>query len=141
MFTIATPFKKQIIKIQGHVLLRMLHICQKYTFIITVMVRSLLKNSSISSKIIKTEGLGEKKIAYMKHIKIQSCNMGVIFTPKHMTWQRKKCVHNHSQIMRYHTGNVYWVVVPNVQALIFLTRKQMIIIPTPVLQLVFTIII
>ena len=67
--------------------------------------------------------------------------MGVIFTPKHMTWQRKKIVHTHSQIMRYHTVNVYCDVVPNVQALIFLTRKQIISIPTPVLQFVFTFII
>ena len=67
--------------------------------------------------------------------------MGVIFTPKHMTWQGQKCVHTHTQIMRYHTGNEYCDVVPNVQALIFLTRKQMISIPTPVLQFVFTFII
>ena len=90
---------------------------------------------------LKPEGLGEKKIAYMKHIKIQSCHMGVIFTPKHMTWQSQKCVHTHSNIMPYHTGNVYCDVVPNFQALIFLTRKQMISIPTPVLQLLFTFII
>ena len=56
---------------------------------------------------VKTEGLGKDKIACMKHIKIQSCHMGVIFTPKHMEWQRQQCVHAHSQIMRYHTGNVY----------------------------------
>ena len=67
--------------------------------------------------------------------------MGIIFTPKHITWQRKQCVHTHSQIMHYHTGNVYCGVVPNFQALIFLNRKQMISIPTPVLQLVFTFII
>ena len=60
--------------------------------------------------------------------------MGVIFTPKHMTRQREQCVHTHIQIMRYHTRNMYFDVVPNVQALILLTRKQMISIPTPVLQ-------
>ena len=98
-------------------------------------------NSRIKSKILKTEGLGKNKIAYMKHIKIQSCHMSFIFMPKHMTWQRKKCEHTHSQIMRYYTGNVYCNIVPNVQALIFLTRKQMIGIPTEVLQLVFTFII
>ena len=90
---------------------------------------------------LKTEGLGGKQIAYMKHIKIQLCHMGVIFKPKHITWQRKQCVHTHSHIICYHTGNVYCDVVPNVQALIFLTRKQMISIPTPVLQFAFTFII
>ena len=43
--------------------------------------------------------------------------------------------------MRYHSVNVYCGVVPNVQALIFLTRKQMVSIPTPVLPFVFTFII
>ena len=37
---------------------------------------------------LKTEGLGEKQIVYMKLIKIQSYHMGVIFMPNHMTWQR-----------------------------------------------------
>ena len=67
--------------------------------------------------------------------------MDIIFTPNNMTWQRQECVHNPSQIMRYHTGNVYCDLVPNVQALIFPTSKQMIRIPTPVLQFVFTFII
>ena len=99
------------------------------------------KNSRISSKILKTEGLGKKKITYMKIIEIQSCHMGIIFTPKHTTWKSQQCVHTHSQIMRYHTVNVYCDVVPNVKALIFLISKQMISIQTPVLQLVFTFII
>ena len=59
------------------------------------------------AKMLKTEVLGEKKIVYMKLIKIQSCHMGVIFTPNHMTWQRQQCVQTHSLFMRYHTGNVY----------------------------------
>ena len=67
--------------------------------------------------------------------------MAVIFTPKHMTCKNQQCVHTHSQIMRYHTGNVYCNVMTNVQELIFLTKKQMISIPTPVLQFVFTFII
>ena len=72
---------------------------------------------------LKAEGLGEKKITYMKHIKIHSCHMGVIFTPNHMIQQRQQCVHTHSQIMFYHTGNMYCDVVPNFQALIFLNSK------------------
>ena len=67
--------------------------------------------------------------------------MGVIFTPKHIKCQRQKCVHIHSQIMRYHTGNLYLDVVPNVQALIFQTNKYMISIPAQVIPLVFTFII
>ena len=97
----------------------------------------ILKKSRISAKMLKTEDLGKKQTAFMKLIKIQSCHMGFIFTPKTMAWKRQKCVHTHILIMRYHTGNVYWDVVPNVLALIFLTRKQMISIPTPVLQFFF----
>ena len=67
----------------------------------------ILENSSISAQILKTEGLGKKKIAYMKHKKIESCHMGVIFTPKNITCQRQQCVHTHSQIMSYHTVNMY----------------------------------
>ena len=59
---------------------------------------------------------------------------GIIFTPNHMTQRRQQCVHFHNQIMRYHTGNVYGDVVPNLQALILLTTKHMISIPTTVLQ-------
>ena len=101
-----------------------------------------LKKSQVSQpKCSKQKVWGKSKFAYMIIIKMQSCHIGVIFTPKHMTWQRQQCVHTQSQIMCYHTGNFYCDVVPNVQALIFLTRKQMIIIPTPVLQLVFAFII
>ena len=59
--------------------------------------------------------------------------MGLIFTPQPMIWQSQECLHIHSQIMCYHTKNFYCNVVPNFQALIFLTKKQMISIPTPVL--------
>ena len=67
--------------------------------------------------------------------------MGLIFTPKHMAWQRLQCVHNHSHIMSYHAGNVYFNVFHHVQALTLLNRKQMISIPTPVLPFVFIFII
>ena len=49
--------------------------------------------------------MGEKQIAYMKYIKIQSCHMGVIFAPNFMIWQRQKCVRTHSHIVCYHNGN------------------------------------
>ena len=89
-----------------------------------------LKNSKIKSKILNIEGLVKKKITYMKHIKIQSCHMGVICMPNHLIRQRKKCVHIHIQIMYYHTENVYCDVVPDVHVLIFLTNKHMINITT-----------
>ena len=136
------PNIKIFTKIQVHVWLQMFHICQKYTFIITFMAWSLItKNSSIKAKNLKKEGLGGNQIAYTKHIKIQSCHMWVIFTPKHMIWQRQEFVHIHSYIMRYHTGNVSLDFVPNVQVLIFLTKKQIISIPTQVLPFVFAFII
>ena len=82
------------------------------------------KKTRISAKILKTEGLGEKKIAYIKHIKIQSCHMRVTFTPKHKACQRQKCVHTHSQTIFYHTGNLYCGVVLNVHMAILITNKQ-----------------
>ena len=57
------------------------------------------KSSRISEKMLKTEGLRGNQIAYMKHIKMYSCHMGVIFTPKHMKWQSQQCVHTNSKIM------------------------------------------
>ena len=37
----------------------------------------------------QNEGLVKNQISYMKHIKIESCHMGVIFMPKHMIWKRQ----------------------------------------------------
>ena len=45
---------------------------------------------------LNTESLGKNQITYMKHIKIWSCQMGVIFTPKHMIWKRKIYVYPQS---------------------------------------------
>ena len=120
----------------------MLHIWQKYAFIITIMALSLFKKTQGSPpKYPKQKVWGKSKFAYMKLIKIQPCHMGVIFTSNYMTWQGQQCVITDSLIICYHTVNVSWDAVPNVLALIFLTRKQMISIPTPVLQLVFVFII
>ena len=49
-FTTTTPIKKYIINIQGHVWLRMLHICQNYAFIITSIARLLFKKLKDLSK-------------------------------------------------------------------------------------------
>ena len=129
---------KNVINIQGHLWLWMLYIYQDYTFLMTIIARLSFKKINDQRKMLKTEGLVKKKIAYMKHIKIRSCNMGVIFMPKHLI--RKKstiCEYPQSDhvlkcVMRY---------CSKVQAFIFLTKKQMIIIPTLVHQLVFTFII
>ena len=118
------PNLKNVVNIQGHVCLQTLCICQKYTSIITVMAIYLFRKTQGSQpKCSEQKVWGKIKFTYMKHIKIQSWHMGVIFTPKHMTRQRETCVHTHSQITRYNTGNVYCNVVPNVQVLIFLTSK------------------
>ena len=134
--------KKNVVNTQGYVWLHMLHICQKYTSIITFMARSLFKKTQGSHPKRSRHKFWRKiKSAYMKHIKIKSCYIVVIFTPKHMTCQRQQYMNTNSQIMRCHTGNVYCDVVPNVQALIFLTRKQMSSIMAPFLQFVFIFII
>ena len=135
------PNLKKFVRIQDHVWLQTLHIYQNYTLIIFFMAWLVLKKTQGSQQKCSKKKVWGKKIAYMKHVKIQWCHMGVISTPKNMIRQRKECVHIHSQITRYHTGNIYYDVVPNVKALIFLTRKQMLSIPTPVLQFVFIIII
>ena len=93
-------------------------------------VIGIFKNSEIKSKIIKTEGLAKKKIQYMKHIKIQSCHMGIIFMPKHLMWQRLQCAHILSLVMHFHTGNYYFRAVPTFHVSISLTKKQIIRVQT-----------
>ena len=52
-----------LIKIQGHVWLRMLHICQTYTFIITFMIGSLFrKNQGYQPKCSKQKVWGKRKL-------------------------------------------------------------------------------
>ena len=86
----------------------MFYIKKKYTFIIHIMKIFLFEqNQGSQPKFSKQKVWGKRKLAYTKHIKIQSCHMGIIFTPKHMTWHRQKRVQTHSLTMHYHTGNVY----------------------------------
>ena len=64
---------------------------------------------------LKTEGLGENQIKYMKHIKNT-----VMSHERHIyakTYEMAKSImrYTHSQIMPYHTGNIYLYVVPNFQ--------------------------
>ena len=70
-----------------------------------------LKNKISNRKFSKQKVWGKKKIAYIKHIKIRSCHMGVIFIPKHLICQRKPCMNIHSHIMHHHTVNVSYGVV------------------------------
>ena len=67
------------------------------------------KNSKIKSKILKIEGAVKYKIAYMKHIKIQSCHMGVIFMPKHPIWKKSKiCAYSQSDHALPHWKFLLW---------------------------------
>ena len=128
-------WSKKFGTIYGHVWLWMLYIFQKYTFLVTIMAWLVSETNQISKpKFSKQKVWWKIKFAYMKHIKIHSCHVGVMFMPKHMIWKRQQCVHIHSHIMRYNTINVHCGVVPNVHVFIFLTKKHMISIPTPVLQ-------
>ena len=82
------------------------------------------KNWNITAKMIKAEGLVKNYITCMKHIRIQWCNMGVIFIPNHLIWQNLQCAHIHSMIMHFHTEEVYCGDVPTFHLSIFLTKKQ-----------------
>ena len=99
------------------------------------------KNSRISAKIIKTEGLGKSKFTYIQIIKYSHATWATYLCQSIRHVKKQQCVKTHIKIMYYHTGNFYCDVLPNVLAEIFLTRKQMISISTPVLQFVFTFII
>ena len=135
--SLITPQFKNVIKIHGHAWFQMLHICQKYAWIITVMAWFSIIFKRDLSQNDKNWRSGGKSNRIYKTYKIKSCHMGAIFTPTHMIWQRKQCVLTHTMIMCYHTGNVCWDVVTNVLALILLTSKQTISIPNPVIKFVF----
>ena len=87
---------------------------------------------------LKIEGLVKNNITYMKHIKIQSCHMDVIFIPKNLICQRLQCEHIISLIMHFHTGNVYCGSVQNVHVSILMTKKYITRIQTQHPQLGFT---
>ena len=78
------PQFKNVIKIKGHVWLQILHICQSYAFVITVMARSYLKNSRISARMLKSEGMGKKKICIYETYKNTVMPLGrhIYATPK-----------------------------------------------------------
>ena len=85
------PNLKKIIKIKFHV--SVVYLPKVYIHHYYHGVIGILKNSMIKSKILKIESLVKKKITYMKHIKIWSCHLGVIFMPKHLICKRKNvCV-------------------------------------------------
>ena len=95
-------FPTQIFKtiaIQGYVWLWMLYIWKKYTFLITIIVCSVLKKLKYQSQNAQIRRSGEKLNFIYETYKIQSYHMGVMFMPKHLIWQSQKCVHVHIQIM------------------------------------------
>ena len=96
------------------------------------------KKLNIKVSMLRIESLVKNKIAYMKHIKIQSFHMGVIFLIKHLIWQRLHCVHILSLIMHWHTENVYWDAVLMVHVSIFMNNKKIIRIQTQHHQYGFT---
>ena len=74
---------------------------------------------------LKAEGLARKHITYMKHIKIQVCNMGIIFMPKHLIWKMLQCANILSLSIHFHTGNVYCDAVMTVHVSILPTKKYL----------------
>ena len=97
-----------------------------------------LKKLKYQIQNIQNRRSSEKHITYMKHIKIHSCHMGIIFMPNQMIWHKLQCVHILSLIMQFHTGNVYCGAVLTVHVSILLTNKQIIIIQTQHPQYCFT---
>ena len=89
-------------------------------------VIGIWKNWKIKSKMLKAEGLVKNHTIYMKHIKTQWWHMGVILMPNRLIRKRKQCAHILSLIMHFHTVNVYYGAVPNLDVSIFLTKKQII---------------
>ena len=94
-----TQFKKCRQDTRSCVVVRFVYLPKVYIPYYYHGVIVIKKKLRIKSRMLKIEGLGGNQIIYMKHIKIQSCHMGVIFMPKHLICQRKKCVHIYSQIM------------------------------------------
>ena len=132
------PNLKNVVRILGHVWLWILHICQKYAFIINIMAWLLYKKLKDLIQNNQNRTYGEKSNCTYKNMVMTH---GRHIYAKAYDMAKVTCMNTHSHIMRYNTGNVYCDVVPNVQSLIFLTRKQIISILTPVLQFVFTFII
>ena len=65
MFAITTPIKRNAIKIQGHVWLRLLHICQNYSFITTIMAWSSFKKLKNLSQNAQNRRSGEKENSHI----------------------------------------------------------------------------
>ena len=59
----------------------------------------------------KTEGLVKYQVLFLKPIIMKYDLVVVIFTILLQTWSWKQCVPVNLNIMGYHTGNVYYVVV------------------------------
>ena len=67
-----------------------------------------------------------KRRSHIPIIKIQLCQLDVIFMPKHLIQKKLQCVNILSLIIHCHTGNMYYYAVLNAHVSIFLTNKQII---------------
>ena len=78
---------------------------------------------------LKTEGLVKFPIGYLIHIKILWCHTVSTYLTQHLTWIWQQCVHIHHQNIRNHIGNVFFVVVHNVNIFIFQVQNEISTIP------------
>ena len=117
--------KQNVIKIQGHVWLRMLHICQNFTFIMISWRDSYFKKTKDISQNAQTRRSEKYSHGTWASYLLQSIDMEIA----------TMCAYSQSDYVLPH-WKFHCDVVPNVQALIFLTSKQMLSILTPVLQLI-----
>ena len=83
------------------------------------------KNWKIKSQFLKNK-VRWKRRSHIPIIKIQLCQLDVIFMPKHLIQKKLQCVNILSLIIHCHTGNMYYYAVLNAHVSIFLTNKQII---------------
>ena len=83
---------------------------------------------------------GEIVSCLFETYKIMSCHMVIICFKQNLTWQGKKCVHIHNQIILDHIGNLCCIFVINVHGFIFQVQNQISTIKSLAQQYVFEII-
>ena len=72
----------------------------------------------------KPEDLVKYQVVFMKPIRILYNLVVVIFTTPPQTWKFQQCVPVLLNIMRYHTGNVCYIVVISAQVLSYTVSRQ-----------------
>ena len=97
MLTISTTIKNNVVKIQGHAWLQMLHIYQNYTFLITVMAILLLKKLKYHSQNAKNRRSGEKSNHIYETYKNTVIPHGLrIYTKVYDMERATMCAYSHS---------------------------------------------